>query len=100
MTDLLRNDLTTDTPGDEIAVWVDGDYTDAENLAPIKAENVTFLPGTRVVFVEDHEMYPGESGTVKAVGQGQGTYSGDTYDVLPDGCSDTERVALEDIEAE
>lgn len=94
----LRTDIST-AASDDTAVWVLAEAdADGENLNPIRAGDVMYAPGTQVVFGEEHEMYPGEEGIVHAVGMGKGTYSGPTYDVLPDGCSDAERVSEFGIE--
>lgn len=60
---------------------------------------VGFAAGDRVLVNEEHEMYPGEEGTVQAVMKGQGWYAGSiVIDVLIDGCEDAERLRPHEIE--
>lgn len=89
-----------DAPGDAEAVWVVEGYADIENLEPVKASEVSFAPGTEVMFPEEHEMYGGATATVKAVGLGTGMMAGEVvYDVLVEGTSETERITEYDLEA-
>lgn len=99
MANNTRADLG-DAPGDAEAVWIVEGYTDTENLEPVKASEVSFAPGTQVMFPEEHEMYGGETATVQAVGIGSGVYEGQVvYDVLVEGTEVTERITEYDLEA-
>lgn len=93
-----RTDAVTADGGDS-AVWVIAESYEVENLDPCLASDISFLPGNDVTFPEDHEEYPGEEGTVQAVGKGKGMYAGEiVYDVLVDGTDYATRVTESQLE--
>jgi hypothetical protein len=88
---------------DVVAVWLEEGYTPEDgfedlNLEPVRAGDLDFLPGNNVEVEEEHEMYPGEPGVVKAAGKGTGLHGGEiVYDVLIEGTSHAERFTAQDL---
>lgn len=69
-----------------------------ENVDPLGDRETNYKVGERVTIDEDHEIYPGETGIVKGVGVGVGSYAGSiVYDVMIDDTDEPYRFAESEV---
>lgn len=70
-----------------------------ENADPVGEGDAMYEIGERVRIAEDHDIYPGEVGSIVARGKGRGIYEGNiVYDVLVDDTEEAWRFTEHEIE--